>query len=258
MLPPSGLSGQWAGVGEEEEAAELKHAKRPAHLELGPLPARHSRGRAVRPLSLRAEAVWAQSGAGGRGGEDRGVCAGAPWAEAGIVDWHGGRAQERATLRNWPWYLLLWVFARDDFQDWPKEVLLVILLESQVGGVFRGCPVPKKEEDKKRGPLPSAVGTLSPNAIDFMTKEQRVPRFLRLASWQGRGHRVKPQGGAGSDALRSGQVGECSPRPFLSGPGSPFLWERLLGQEWEGQGWEGSRESGPMGRAEAQTPRQQR
>lgn len=44
-------------VGEEEEAAELKHAKRPAHLELGPLPAGHSKERAVRPLSLRAQAV---------------------------------------------------------------------------------------------------------------------------------------------------------------------------------------------------------
>ena len=43
MNPPLGLSGQWAGVGEGEEAAEqgqtLKHAKRPAHLELRPLPA---------------------------------------------------------------------------------------------------------------------------------------------------------------------------------------------------------------------------
>lgn len=94
MLPPSGLSGQWAGVGEEEEAAELKHAKRPAHLELGHRPAGHSTERAGRPLSLRAQAVWAQSGAGGRGGVDREVCAGAPWAEAGIVDWHGGCAQE--------------------------------------------------------------------------------------------------------------------------------------------------------------------
>lgn len=28
------------------------------------------------------------------------------------------------------WYLLLWVFERDDFQDWSKEVLLVILLVS--------------------------------------------------------------------------------------------------------------------------------
>lgn len=80
------------------------------------------------------------------------MCAAAPWAEAGIVDWHGGRAQERATLRNWPWYLLLWVFVRDDFQDWSKEVLLVILLESQDGGLFRGCPVLKKE-DKRTPPF---------------------------------------------------------------------------------------------------------
>lgn len=92
--PTFSLSGQWAGVGEEEEAAELKHAKRPAHLELGPLPAGHSKERAGRPLSLRAQAVCAQSGAGGRGRVDRGVCAGVPWAEAGTVDWHGGRAQE--------------------------------------------------------------------------------------------------------------------------------------------------------------------
>lgn len=75
MLPPSGVSGQWAGVGEEEEAAELEHAKKSAHLELGPLPAGHTKERAVRPLSLRTQVVWAQSGAGGWGRVDRGVCA---------------------------------------------------------------------------------------------------------------------------------------------------------------------------------------
>lgn len=61
MLRRSGLSGQWAGAGEEEEeAAELKHAKRPAHLELGSVPAGHSRERAVRPLSLRRQEVGAE------------------------------------------------------------------------------------------------------------------------------------------------------------------------------------------------------
>lgn len=75
-----------------------------------------------------------------------------PGREAGMEPGLEGVLKNEPLVAATPNSELLWVFERDDFQDRSKEVLLA----SQSWRSLRGCPTPKREEGKKREPLPSA------------------------------------------------------------------------------------------------------
>lgn len=111
-----------------------------------------------------------------------------PGQEAGMEPGLEGVLKNEPLVAATPNSELLWVFERDDFRDRSKEVLLAILLESQSWRSLRGCPTPKREEGKKREPLPSAQDQLWGCSIlmplTLLTKEKLVPRFLRLFSWK--------------------------------------------------------------------------
>lgn len=99
--------------------------------------------------------------------------------EAGMEPGLEGVLKNEPLVAATPNSELLWVFERDDFQDRSKEVLLAILLESQSWRSLRGCPIPKREEGKKREPFPSrpAMGMFDPNGTDSTDQRETCPQI---------------------------------------------------------------------------------